>query len=202
MNDIASLFYGIACCIFVGEYIHIPIPDDFELPRVPRVEMSEEDQRKAESDLEVPGAGGFTLGELELQAEINRQFYSERGFIAQASKFHHVTVDENEARFYLSEASWDVRQALADFADDLRFERETEENKKKREADRKAGAIHKPSMVLAMAEARQARLTSLVTNSESNHIKQKFEDRMRRKAAALLQGDKNVPLLADSKRSD
>lgn len=188
----------------MGEYIHIPIPDDFVFPRVDPNEKPGD-----ERDLEVPGAGGFTLGELQLQAEINRQYYSERAFISQAEKLSsnlaiNQSVHENEARFYLSEANWDVRQALADFAEDLKFEQETEDVKRQREEARKKGtnASIKPSMALAIAEARQARLSSMVTNVESRHTKQKFEDRMRRKAQALLQNDKNVPLLTGENRSD
>ena len=140
----------------MGEYIHIPVKEGFELPRVlePVGGVAVEEEAKGGDDsYVVPGAGGLTNVELARQSEINRQFYAVRSFLSQVARRRSAGLggpraglvphigdageslgdqecSEAEAEFYLAEANYNVHAALVAYHEDCEWEARELESKK------------------------------------------------------------------------
>ena len=148
----------------MGEFLHIPVSEAFQLPTLPPVLAAMVAgggaEEKNNEDYVVPGAGGLTAEELRVQSEMNRQFYAVRSFLSQVARRRTAVSStgrafigedgaavadctEHEAEFYLQESNFNVNLALAAYMDDLEWEAQDAEEKKRRQ--QAAAAVRSPA---------------------------------------------------------
>ena len=218
-----------------NEYIHIPVNDSFQLPVVSAAlasALSASEDEKRNEDYVVPGAGGLTAEELRVQSEMNRQFYAVRSFLSQVARRRTAAAGtgrafigedgeavadctEQEAEFYLQEASYNVNLAMAAYMEDLEWEaRDRDDKKRRQQATAAAPALasggqssgagkgaKKPysSLALALAEAKQQRLAAISRDANAAQRRDEWMARKLKKRYNLQQhGQMAAPLLYDA----
>ena len=186
------------------------------------------EEKERNDDYVVPGAGGLTAEELRVQSEMNRQFYAVRSFLSQVARRRsavagvgHAFIGEDgeavtdcteqEAEFYLQEAAFNVNLALAAYMDDLEWEARDRDDKKRRQqataavrspasAGGRGGKASKPSsLALALAEAKQQRLSAIAADANAAARRDQWLARRLKKKYNMAQhGQMAAPLMGDA----